>query len=294
MIRRQRAKVEPFVYLLPYLVGTGIFVLYPIVYLVIVSFQEDYNLLTREFTDYGFENYSKVLSSADFHNALLNTSIYAAVVVPVTLVLSMLFAAVLVRIEFLKAFYQTAYFLPLVTSSVAIGMVWKYLYNADYGLFNFLLSLVGEPVNWLNNPKWNLLALIIFGTWNGLPFTILILTAALQSINTQLYTAAQIDGAGVIQRFFRITVPLMSSTLGFLFLLNLINSVKVFSELFPLFNGKPGAGYTLYTIVYYIYEQLSISVDLGMAAAASMLLLVVMIALAGVQVAIQRTRKVAV
>lgn len=294
MIQRQRAKVAPFLYLLPYLVGTGIFVLYPIVYLVIVSFQEDYNLLTREFSDYGVENYSKVLSSADFHNALLNTSMYAAVVVPVTLALSMLFAAVLVRIKFLKAFYQTAYFLPLVTSSVAIGMVWKYLYNADYGLFNFLLSLVGEPVNWLNDPKWNLLALIIFGIWNGLPFTILILTAALQSINTQLYTAAQIDGAGVTQRFFRITVPLMSSTLGFLFLLNLINSVKVFSELFPLFNGKPGAGYTLYTIVYYIYEQLSISVDLGMAAAASMLLLVVMIALAGIQIAIQRNRKVAV
>ncbi|NHN56858.1 sugar ABC transporter permease [Calidifontibacter sp. DB0510] len=292
MTANRRSWPRATAYLLPFLVGTAIFTVYPIVYLLIVAFQEDYNILTREFSQFGLSNFEAVLRDPDFGNAARNTALYTVIVVPVTISLGLAIASLLARIRFLRPFYQTALFLPLVTSSVAIGMVWKYIYNADYGLLNFLLSTIGlDPVNWLNDPRWNMPALVIFGVWSALPFTILIFVAALQSIGEQYYTAARIDGATVVQRFFRITVPLMGSTIGLVAVLNLIDSSKVFSELFPLFNGSPGAGFSLYTVVYYIYEQLSAEWDLGRAAAASLLLFAAVLVLTLLQAVLQRTRR---
>lgn len=117
------------------------------------------------------------------------------------------------------------------------------MFNYDYGLINYALSLFGvSPVNWLNDPHYNLAALIIYGIWSMLPFTIILLLSGFQNINPQYYTAARIDGASSGRIFRRITVPLLAPTLGLTMIVNVISASKVFSELFPLFNGNPGLG----------------------------------------------------
>lgn len=290
---RRRNWLRAAAYLAPFLVGTAVFTVYPLLYVVVVSFQEHYNMLTRGFARYGLDNYATILSEADFASAVRNTAIFTAVTVPMSLILGLPLASMLASVRFLKGFYQTAFFLPLVTSSVAVGMVWKYIFNADFGLLNYLLSLFGAPtVNWLNDPDWNMPAILIFGVWSSLPFTIMIFVAALQSISENNYTAARVDGASLVQRFFRITVPLMGPTIALVAILNLITASKVFSELFPLFNGRPGAGYSLYTMVYYIYEKLQLEGDLGQAAATSLVLFAVVLLLTVAQVLIRRRHKV--
>jgi multiple sugar transport system permease protein len=136
----------------------------------------------------------------------------------------------------------------MVTSITAVGLVWKWLFNYDYGLINYLLSIFGiSAVNWLNNPAYNLAALIIYSIWSMLPFTIILLLAGFQNVDPQYYTAARVDGAKSSKIFFRITLPLLAPTIGLTMIINMISASKVFTELFPLFNGKPGSAYSLYT-----------------------------------------------
>jgi multiple sugar transport system permease protein len=161
----------------------------------------------------------------------------------------------------------------MVTSVTAVGLAWKWMYNFDYGVLNYFLSLFGvNPINWLNDAHFGLPALIIYGIWSIMPFTIILLISGLQNIDEQCYIAARLDGASSRRIFFRITVPLLSPTICLVFIINTINTFKVFQELFPLFNGKPGIAYSLYTVVYYIYDQFYIKWRLGRAAAAAVIL----------------------
>ena len=180
----------------------------------------------------------------------------------------------------------------MVTSIIAVGLAWKWMYNYDYGVFNFFLSTFNiDPINWLNNPKYGLLAVIIYGIWSYLPFTIILVLAGLQNINPLYVTAAKIDGASKSKIFFRITLPLLAPTIGLVLIVNMISASKVFSELFPLFNGKPGAAYSLYTVVYYIYEVFYVKWRLGQASAAAIILFLIVLVFTMLQLFLQRKWK---
>lgn len=180
----------------------------------------------------------------------------------------------------------------MVTSVTAVGLVWKWMFNYDYGLINYALSLFGvSPVNWLNDPHYNLAALIIYGIWSMLPFTIILLLSGFQNINPQYYTAARIDGASSGRIFRRITVPLLAPTLGLTMIVNVISASKVFSELFPLFNGNPGSAYSLYTVVYYLFDMFYKQWQLGPAAASAVVLFVIVLIFTMLQLFIQRKWK---
>ncbi|HBN96602.1 MAG TPA: sugar ABC transporter permease, partial [Firmicutes bacterium] len=154
---------------------------------------------------------------------------------------------------------------------------------------NYFLSFFGvDPINWLNNPAYNLAALIIFGIWKMMPLTIILLLAGLQNINPQYYTAARVDGAKPLRIFFRITIPLLAPTLGLTMIVNTISASMVFVELFPLFNGKPGSAYSLYTIVYYLYNMFYTQWEFGLAAATSVVLFGIVLVLTILQILIQR------
>lgn len=287
-----RAYGEPLLYLLPFLIGIVVFSVYPIFNVFAISFKENYKMLTGEFSQLGLANFRAILQDRYFLMGLRNTAIYVITVIPISTTLSILFASLLNKKLRFSALYQTAFFMPMVTSVIAVGLAWKWMYNYDYGIFNYFLKLFNaDPINWLNDPKYGLPAIIIFGIWSYLPFTIILLLAGLQNINPLYITAAKVDGASRSKIFFRITLPLLAPTIGLVLIINMISASKVFSELFPLFNGKPGAAYSLYTVVYYIFEAFYVKWRLGHASAAAVVLFLIVLVLTFLQLLLQRKWK---
>lgn len=267
------ARIEPYLYLLPFVIGITVFTLYPVVNVVMMSFKEDYSYLTREFSQWSFANYEKVLSDPKFSQAIGNTLKYVLLVVPISTIISVLVANLLNQKLRFSALFQTAYFLPMVTSVTAVGLAWRLMYNKNFGIINYILSFFGiDKIPWLENAAWSIPSLVIFGVWNILPFTIILLLSGLQNIDPQYYTAARVDGSGSLRIFLRITVPLLAPTIFLVCIVNTISCFKVFSELYPLFNGKPGPFYNLYTVVYYIRYAMMENRKYGVAAAAAIVL----------------------
>lgn len=267
------SKIEPWLYLSPFLIFIIIFTLYPVINVFTISFKENYSYLRGTFRALNFENYKYVLTDDKFTSGLRNTALYVLFVVPVSTAISLFFANLLNKKVKGSAIFQTAFFLPMVTSVTAVGLIWRLMYNQQYGIINWLLSKFGiEKIGWVTESRWSLLALIIFGTWNILPFTIIILLSGMQNINETYYTVARVDGAKPARIFFRITVPLLSPTIFLVCIVNTISCFKVFSELYPLFYGKPGPYYNLYTVVYYIRYAMMEKRKYGYAAAAAVIL----------------------
>lgn len=266
-------KLEPFLYLFPFMPFLIVFTIYPVINVFTLSFKENFSYLRGTFDGIGLANYHEVLTDDKFRQALLNTFLYVLCVVPVSTAIATFTAYLLNHKIKGIAIFQTAYFMPMVTSITAVGLIWRLMYNQKYGIFNYILSLFGiEKIGWLTESRWSLLALVIFGIWNILPFTIILLLSGLQNIDEIYYTAAKVDGAKSGKIFFRITVPLLSPTIFLVSIMNTISSFKVFSELYPLFNGKPGPYFNFYTVVYYIRYAMMEKRKYGYAAAAAVIL----------------------
>lgn len=268
-----RSTLQAFLYLLPMLIFISVFTVYPIIKSIMMSFYDNYNLFTGDIGGYSLSNYQTLFSDPAFYTALKNTFIYVAGVVPLSIAISLGIALMLYRIPFLKGLFRTVYFLPYVTSTVAISIVWSWLYHSRYGLFNYFLNLVGiESIDWLLNPKYALLSVIIMAIWKSLGFNILLLLVGLGNINDNYYKAAKIDGAGAWQRFWHITLPMLRPTLFLLSTIGVINSFKVFDQVFALFNGRPGPANSATTVVYYLFYQFYQRFDYGLAAASGVAL----------------------
>ena len=282
--------LEPLDYLLPFIFGVIVFTLYPMVRVFIMAFQERYKL-TGEFTGWGLGNFNDVLFGVNtkLPQALGNTFLYVILTVPISTVIAILLANLLNKKIKLRALFQTAYFLPMVTSAVAVGMVWKYMFNGDYGLINYLLSMFSvERIPWLTQAQFSMAVMVIYGIWDSLPFTIILLISGLQNIDDHYYTVAKVDGAKSRRIFLRITVPLLAPTIGLVLIINSISAFKVFNSVVVLFSGTPGPMYNMYTMVYYIFEQISTSMEYGRAAAASLVLFAVILLFTVLQRFVQR------
>lgn len=282
------SRVEPYLYLLPFFLGILVFTLYPVINVVLMSFKEDYSYLSRNFSGWGLGNYETVLHNRYFSQAVTNTIKYVLIVVPISTCIAVVVAYLLNQKLRFSALFQTAYFLPMVTSVTAVGLAWKLMYNKNFGIINYLLSLFGvDPIPWLVDRAWSLPALAIFGIWNILPFTIILLLSGLQNIDPQYYTAARVDGAKSLRIFFRITVPLLAPTIFLVCIVNTISSFKVFSELYPLFSGKPGPFNNMYTVVYFIRRMMEDS-KYAVAAAAAIILFLFIFAFTMLQTAVRK------
>ena len=293
-LRRKRifSAVEPWLYLLPFFLGLTVFTLYPVVNVVFMSFKEGYSHLTRGFDAWGLGNYQAVLSDPKFTQAIGNTLQYVLLVVPISTCIAVVVAYLLNQKLRFSALFQTAYFLPMVTSVTAVGLAWRLMYNRNFGILNYLLSFVGvAKIPWLESAAWSMPALVIFGIWNILPTTIILLLAGLQNIDPQYYTAAKVDGSSSLRIFFRITVPLLAPTIFLVCIMNTISCFKVFSELYPLFKGNPGPFYNLYTVVYYIRYAMMESRNYGVAAASAIVLFLFIFVFTMVQLFIQKRVK---
>lgn len=285
--------LEPYLYLLPFFAGIFVFIFYPVINVFLLSFKENYSHLRNTYSGLSFNNYVEVITDPKFRQAMLNTFLYVLFVVPISTAISLIFATLLNQKIRGIAFFQTAYFMPMVTCITAVGLVWKLMFNKSYGIINQFLGLFGiEKIGWVVDSKWSLAALIIFGIWNIMPFTIILMLSGLQNINEMYYTAAKVDGAKTMKIFFRITVPLLTPTIFLVSIVNTISSFKVFSELFPLFNGKPGPYYNLYTVVYYIRYAMIEKRQYGIAAAGAVILFICIMFFTIIQLSLQKKMRI--
>lgn len=279
-----KSTLQAFFYLLPMLIFIGIFTVYPIFKSIDMSFYTDYNIFTGIVAKRGIDNYVEIFQDPQFYAALKNTALYVVWVVPSSLIISLFIAILLNEIPKVRGLFRTVYFLPFVTSTVAISIVWSWLYHSNYGLINYILGWVGlDPINWLNSSEMAMPAVIIMAIWKGLGFNILLLLVGLGNINDNYYKAAKVDGANAWQRFRRITLPLLRPTIFLLTVISVINGFKVFDEVFALFNGRPGPAGSATTLVYYLYRKFYEQYDYGMAAATGIVLFGIVLILTVIQ-----------
>ncbi len=276
MKRRSRysAENEPkaWLFLLPALLVIGVFNIFPLYKAFTMSFQTG-TLNNPRFN--GINNYLFVLKDPVFHTALKNTAVYAFGVVPIALIISIIIALLIFDKVKFKNFFETVFFIPYLTSTIAIGIVFRYLFHGDYGFINYIITLLGgSPINFLDKISMSLPTLIIFGVWSGLAFNIIIILAGLRNINPEFYKVADMFGANKREQFFKITLPQLIPTFTFLLTVNLISAFKVYSQVFALFNGKPGIANSAQTAVFYIYSKFHMDQKYGTAMAATILLFV--------------------
>lgn len=296
MSRRDRQRVEnplgntrfsakAYLYLLPAFAVLGVFVFYPIVKTLRMGFYESYVYLTDTGKGLGLASFAYVLKDPAFHLALRNTLIIVAVGVPITIVLALGSALFINSLRKGRGVFQTIYFLPYVTSTIAIGLVFRWLFHSDYGYINYFLSFLGvAPQKWLTAPNLTIVSVTIFTVWNGLAFKIILFLAGLQKIDPQYYQAARIDGTPPHRVFFRITMPLLSSTFWMVVIISVIHAFKTYNEVYSLFGGNgAGPGNSAITVVYYIYDMFFNRSQVHYASAAAIIFLVIVLALTAIQ-----------
>jgi multiple sugar transport system permease protein len=236
----------------------------------------------------GLDNFRSLIDDDRFAKAMLNTAFYTIVSVPVGMVLALGFALGLDKALRGIAAIRTLYFLPLVTSSVAVGLVWLWIYAPQGGLLNALTGILGiPPQRWISDPFWAMPAIIIMSVWQGLGVSIIIFLAGLQAIPTEYHDAASVDGAGRWGRLRNITLPLLTPSLFFTGILSLIGAMQVFDQVYVLARpGKPTEA--TITLVYFIYDEGFAFFRMGRAAAASWILFAIAAVLTFVYFRLQR------
>jgi putative chitobiose transport system permease protein len=280
--RMARKMAIAFVFLLPTFLLLGVFLVYPLFASIWYSFH-DYNVV-QPARWAGLANYQKLLNDEVFRNAFRNTVVYALGVIPGCTILP-LFMALLVN-QPLRGitFFRTAFYLPVITSIVVVGIVWKWMYFED-GIINSLLRglhLVQRPLPFLSNPDIALFAIIVVTIWKAAGYYMVLYLAGLQNLPRELDEAAMIDGANAWQRLWRVTIPLLRPTMTLVIVIASIGAMKVFGEIYVMTGGGPADRTN--TLVYYIYKQAFQFLNMGYASAAAVVLFVVLIVLALVNI----------
>ncbi|MFD1177553.1 carbohydrate ABC transporter permease [Paenibacillus puldeungensis] len=245
-------RLRPYVLIAPAMVGIGMFVIYPVLYLLYLSFYK-YNLMNKAKSKFiGWDNFQQILTRDDFYKALGNTAIYTAGVVTLTIVLSLIIAVWLNKKSRINALVQAGIFTPHIVSIVSISLVWLWLMDPEQGLLNFMLKMIGLPTSdWLQSSKTALLSVIIVSVWQNIGYYTLIIVAALQSVPPSIYEAAALDNASKFKVFTKITLPMISPQLFFILVIMTISSFKVFDTVKIMTGGGPNNATN--TLVYYIY-----------------------------------------
>ncbi len=255
-----RRNWKAWLYLLPAIVFLGIFMVYPLFDVLTYSFEEGYNFASQSFFGTGTYNYSYILRDPYFLQALKNTFIIVIITVPVSTGLALLISVGLNSITKVKEFYQTVFFLPYVTNTLAVGLVFMILFKKtpySDGFINLLIrAFGGSAVDFIEGPYWaKILVMCVYTIWIVLPFKILILTSALASVNQDYYKAAKVDGTRPFRIFTRITLPMISPMVFYLIITGFIGAFKAYSDEVAIFGTNLNAA-GMNTIVGYVYDML--------------------------------------
>jgi len=278
-------------FLAPALVLIGVFFFLPVVASLVLSVT-DFDIYAVGSLDnarfVGLRNYADLLGNPLFWKALRNTFYFALIGGPLTVAVS-LGAALLVNAKAvrLKSLFRTIYFIPFVTTLVAVAIVWRYLYHPQYGLLNYVLGLVGiDPINWLGDPRWAMPAIILLAVWKNFGYNMLIFIAGLQAIPEELYEAASIDGAGAVRQFWHVTLPMLAPTFFFVGVVTMIGYFQLFAEPYVMTQGGPLRSTT--SLVLFMYEEGFRWWRMGAAAAIAFVLFVLILAWTLLQLWVER------
>jgi multiple sugar transport system permease protein len=262
--------LHAYLFIAPVILLFGMFRVVPSIQTLLYSFYK-VELLRHRFTFLGLKNFSGLLTDEIFRRAALNTLTYVFTIVPISAFLGLVLAVVFDTKFRLREFFKAVYFAPMVTSTVAAAMVWWWMYNPQFGIFNVLLKLIGLPPQpWLMSSHMALPSIIIFSIWKNLGYNMIIYLAGLQAIPAQFYEAATIDGAGALSRFRHITIPLLAPTTTFVLIYNGISAFQVFDQVFVLTSGGPANSTNV--VVLDLYRQAFERFNFGYAAAEAMVL----------------------
>lgn len=288
VLRQMRKQWSAYLFLAPTMILFGIFTVLAVIYAFYLSFHE-WNILEPAKPFVGLDNYSRLLGDQRFGGAIVNTLYYTAASVPLTMGLGLLIALLLNNQIRARGFFRTLFYLPVVTPLVIAAIIWKWVYNGDFGLLNYYLiqlGIIDEPLRWLADPNLAMPAVIITSVWKSVGFSMVVYLAGLQSIPEDFYDAAKVDGAVGWQRLKDITIPLLSSTTLFLAVVSVLGAFQVFTEIFIMTNGGPLGRTT--TIVYHIYQTAFKFFDMGYASAMAFGMFAMMFAFTLVQLRVMR------
>ncbi len=284
---RRREAFVGYLFILPTYIGFTIFILYPLVESVRISFQE-FSLL-RGSSYIGFDNYVQMFADGRLRIAYINTVIFTLFAVFFNAGIGLILAVMLNRRlpVLMRNLYRSIFFFPVLIAHTYIAVIWRFLYQQDTGVINYYLGLFGiEAIPWLSNAHWAMAAIIILDVWKNTGFAMLVFLAGLQSIPNEYYEAAQLDGANERQLFFRITIPLLSPTIFFILVIFMIGALQVFDTIIVLTQGGPGDATR--SVVLYVYEIAFRTFNMGYAAAVSMTLFAIILVLTALQFWISR------
>lgn len=269
-----------YLFILPMLVIFSVFTVFPVLYSLYISFH-DWPLMTSAadpHTFVGIDNYRRILVDPDFHKSFFNTIYYVLGSVPTGLAISLGLAMLLNCGLKGVSWYRTSFFTPVVTAGVAVGLLWRWVFNGEYGLLNYGLEMIHLPTqDWLNEPNHAMLTIIIASIWKGVGFSMVIFLAGLQGIPEHLYEAARLDGASAWRQFRHITLPLLSPTIFFVTVMSIIGSFQVFDMVYVMTGGGPL--HATDVVIFYLFQYAFQRFQLGYAAAISYILFAVIFVL---------------
>jgi multiple sugar transport system permease protein len=273
--------MSAYLFLSPSIIVFSLFTYFPLLYAFYLSLHKwRLGRVARTFVD--LQNYRVLITSAEFWGVVRNSLYYALGSIPLNMAIALAFALLLNHQIRGIAIFRTAYFLPTITSTAAMAVVWLWIYHPDFGLANWVLDLIGLPrLRWLSDPHWSMPALIIMGIWKGVGYNIIIYLAGLQRIPQHLYEAARIDGADSWACFCHITWPLLTPISFFILIIAVINSLKAFAQMHVMTEGGPLGSTTV--IAYYLYQHGFQFFNLGYASAVACILFVILLALTLIQ-----------
>jgi len=299
-MKELKVTTKGWLFILPVVVLMAIFTFYPLIRSLITAFQVNYDALNGSFEGWGVANFTRIFSYGKFNYCLINTLLFAFVSVPVSTLLALLISVGLNAIKPLREIYQTLFFLPYLTNSIAIGAVFAAMFSVigikgdgtanSWGLIN---TIFHSEIDWMNvsstvpagrNPFWYAvidpkiwparIVVLVYEIWAGLPFKILILFGALQNVNKQYYQAAKVDGASKHKTLWKVTVPLISPMLSYLIITGFIGGFKSYTALVGIFGSQKVSNSNINTVVGFIYDNIGSS-STGLAAAAALVLLII-------------------
>jgi multiple sugar transport system permease protein len=262
-----RREWTAYLFLSPALILFAIFTVFAVGYSFYLSFHA-WNILETAKPFVGLDNYTRLLDDRRFRDSIVNTIYYTVLSVPATMVLGLLIALLLNQQIRARGLFRTCFYLPVVTPLVVAAIIWKWVYNGDFGLLNYYLiriGLIDDPLLWLSDKNLAMPAVVIMSIWKSVGFNMVIFLAGLQAIPQDYYDAAKIDGASGWRRLKDITIPLLSSTSFFLLIISVLGSFQVFTQIFIMTSGGPVRKTT--TVVYYIYTTAFKNFDMGYASA---------------------------
>jgi multiple sugar transport system permease protein len=283
-----RKEWTAYLFISPMLIHFAIFTVFGMAFSFYLSFHK-WNILEPDKFFVGLENYARLLEDTRFHRAVFNTVYYTVLTVPLTMAAGLLIALLLNNKIRFRGIFRTLYYIPTITPLVVSAIIWKWIFQGDYGLLNYYLLQIGiikEPLRWLSDPDLAMPAVIITSIWGGAGSHMVLYLAGLQAIPEEFYDAAKVDGANRVQRLIYITLPLLNPTTLFLLITTSIACIQIFTQIYVMTNGGPLNRTT--TIGYYLYERAFRFFDMGYASAMAYVLFAMILVFTIIQLRLLR------